>query len=74
MIINIIGGGYMCANRLVQINFSSPMRASPVALMRISPSGVKGRSVVLVCRPLSDLLHVAPNCVNTWYLPNEYIL
>jgi len=60
----------MCANRLGQTSFSSPMRASPVAFMRISPWDVKGRSVVLVCRPLSDLLHVAPNCVNTWYQVN----
>lgn len=44
----------MCARFPGLINLLSPTRACPVCLILDSPLGVRARSVVPVCRPLSD--------------------
>lgn len=44
----------MCARLLGLINLLSPTRACPVCLILDSPFVVRARSVLPVCRPLSD--------------------
>lgn len=45
---------YICARFPGLINLLSPTRACPVCLILDSPFSVRARSVVPVCRPLSD--------------------
>lgn len=54
----------MCARFPGLINLLSPTRACPVCLILDSPLGVRARSVMPVCRPLSD------HSVSPWRMMN----